>query len=176
MATSQTSGKLKTDPALLLFVVQLALNGGNASAAAREVGWSEEKGRRTVAQMPELRDLVRQAVAQFADAQLIEWRQMHAAARATIFANLRSEDPRVRQAAAEYIVERIEGKTPLVVREETPRVSLEAVEMRFIANLIMHEGLSFGEAWAYVQSHPEEVAEWGRARGLMPRDVSTNAD
>jgi hypothetical protein len=166
-ATSQTSGKLKTDPTLLLFVVQLALNGANASAAAREVGWSEEKLRRTVSQMPELRDLVQHAVAQFAGAQLTEWQQMHGAARATIFANLSSDDDRVRQSAAEYIVERVEGKTPLVVRDDTPRVSMDAVEMRFVSNLYLLKGMPVAEALAFARAHPDEVQAWGQARGLI---------
>lgn len=94
---------------MLLFTVELALNGGNASAAARSVGWSDSKGRRLVAEYPELRQLVKRAVATLATDVLLEWKSLHAEARRRMAELMASDDESVPLRAAIYVVERVEG-------------------------------------------------------------------
>lgn len=93
--SSEVSGKLGDDPTLLLFAVELALNRGNASAAARAVGWSESKGHRLVADRPELRRLVKRAMGTVAADVVEGWKQMHAKARSRIRELMDSPDAAV---------------------------------------------------------------------------------
>jgi hypothetical protein len=164
----QSGGKLQHDPKLLLFVAELALNGGNASAAAREVGWSPEKGRRLVAASPQLRATASRAVAHVGNEVIREWKEMHAEARRRIGELMHSADEPVALRAAIYVIERVEGKTVQPIRDDTPRAPMESVMMRFVSSLLIYKGFSFAQAYAYAEQHPDEVEEWGRRKGLIP--------
>ena len=161
------------NPANYAFLLELYLANGNASAAARQIGWSDRKGRKFVEEHPELLELIEQAAGRLADHQLIEWQAMQMEARQTIRANLKAEDERTRQRAAEFIIERVEGKAPQTVVHETPQVEWTSVLFRFLAAMHLHRGISIGEALSYAEGHPEEVEAWGQSRGLLPAGTQT---
>lgn len=161
---------LPYDPTFIAFVVELALASGNASEAARRVGWSPDKGRRVVAEYPDLRDLVNQAVSHMAESRLADWASMHAEAVETVGTLMRSAvEERVRLDAAKYVVERNEGKIVQPIRDDTPQVSMDSVLMRFVASLHVSKGLTVAEALAYAERNPDEVRQWGRRHGLLQR-------
>lgn len=165
---------IRHDPTFIAFVVELALANGNASEAARRVGWPPERGRRLVAEHPELREIVHQAVSHMAESRLADWTAMHAEAVAKIGHLMRqAQDERVQLDAAKYVVERVEGKVVQPIRDDTPPVSMDSVLMRFVASLHIHRGLTVAEALAYAERHPGEVQKWGRAQGLIQRGADT---
>lgn len=156
------------DPRVLIFAMELVFTNGNASEAARNIGEAGSWGRSIIKKFPELREFAQKAVGRWADGKLSEWADMHAEARETIRENLKCDDERTRQRAAEYIVERVEGKVPDRVVDETPKVNLNTVYWRFVGSVVVYKGWSLAQATAYADEHPEELEKWGKSRGLLP--------
>ena len=95
---------------------------------------------------------------------------MHARARQRIGELMYSEDERVALAAAEIVIERVEGKVTQPIRDDgPPPITMDDVTMRFVTSLHMLRGYSIAQALDYAERNQEEVQEWGRAHGLLPR-------
>lgn len=165
------AGNAEYDPTVWLFLMQLAVNRGNVAAAAAATGWSSSAADRFVKAHPELRQLVDEFVFSLSESTMMDWREMHAQARRRVQDLMYSEDDRVALAAAQVVIERVEGKVTIPIQDETPRVSLDSIHMRFVAALHLYKGYSVAEALEYARRHPEEVEEWGKAKGLLPGEV-----
>lgn len=180
MATENGKKPLPYDPTVAVFLVELALCRGNASEASRNIGWHETRGRRLVADHPELRGMANRIGERIADSladgEIGEWTDMHMAARRTIRDLLNSDHDPTRLRAAELVIERVEGKVTQPVRDEMPPVDRNSVTMRFIASLHMYRNVTVAEAMNYADRNPEAVEEWGRARGLIREDGGESFD
>lgn len=135
--------------------------------AARAVGWSEAKGRRIVADQPELRRVAKKAVGTIASDVVRDWKELHADARRRIKELLSSSDHAVLLRAAIYVFERVEGKVTQPIRDETPQVSMNNVYWHFVASFHIYRNVSVAEALAYADRNPDGVEKWGRQVGLL---------
>jgi molybdopterin-binding protein len=167
---------LPADPQLLMFVVQLVLHGGNASEAARSLGWSAQTGRKYVAKYPGLRDLAMDATTLQSKAVVRRWADSHATAIQKIHDLMNdAEDERVQLQAALAVVERVEGKVPQKVEVETddPADIFASVVTRFVTALHLQKGMGVAAAMMYAEQHPDAVEEWGRRHGLLTAGAET---
>jgi hypothetical protein len=161
---------LPADPKLLMFVVQLALNAGNASEAARSIGWSASQGRMLTHRYPGLRDLARSAVDAAAHTTVRRWVDMHAKALRTIDDLMtNAEDERTRLHAALAVVERVEGRVPQKVEldEPDPRDVFASTTVRFATAYHLLRGVELADAMLYAEKHPEVVEAWAKRHGLV---------
>jgi hypothetical protein len=142
------------------FVAELVANGGNASAAARAVGYHPDHGRRLVSRDPTIRAAL-ERVRQDAEGELRDWAVLAGRAQHVLAELLDAEDSRVRLMAALHILERALGRVPQRVEHRVKhRAILSDVEMQAAISLVAEHGLSSAEAVQYVQEHPEEVRAW----------------
>ena len=162
--------KLPSDPTFLMFVINLAMNDGNASAAARAVGWNPERGRKMCQRHPEIREITRKAIGLTQRETIRRWNQMHSAALQTIN-ELATDatDERVRLSAAQTIVERVEGKTPIrrTQQEVAPEEVSENLTVRFAAAYHLERGVSLSDAMLFAEREPDKVNEWAKRHGLL---------
>jgi hypothetical protein len=158
----QSATQTRTDPRKAQFVAELVANGGNASAAARAVGWHPDTGRRLVSRDATIRATLQQVRKQ-AEGELQDWANLAGRAQHVLAELLDAEDSRVRLMAALAILERALGRVPQKVEQRVEhRAILKDVEMQAAISLVAEHGLSFTEAVQYVREHPEEVQEWAR--------------
>lgn len=171
MASENGKRPVPYDPTIVMFLTELALCHGNASLAARNLGWHETRGRHLVADHPELRDMADQVTRRIAetmaDGEVAEWSDAHARARRRIVELMDSDHHPTALRACVEVIERVEGKVTQPVRDDTPPLDRNSVTMRFVASLHMYRNLTVAEAMDYAERNPEEVEAWGRARGLV---------
>jgi hypothetical protein len=142
------------------FVAELVANGGNASAAARAVGYHPDHGRRLVSRDPTIRAAL-QRVRQDAEGELQDWADLAGRAQHVLAELLDAEDSRVRLMAALHILDRALGRVPQKVEQRVEhRAILSDVEMQAAISLVAAHGLTLTEAVRYVREHPEEVRAW----------------
>jgi hypothetical protein len=160
---------LPADPELLMFVVQLTLHSGNASEAARALGWSPSNGRRIIQQYPGLRAIAQDAAALQSKAVVRRWADSHAVAIQKIHDLMDSEDPNVQLKAALAIVDRIEGKVPqkIEVEQTDPADIFASIVTRFVTALHVQRGMEVASAMLYAEQHPEIVEQWAAQHGLL---------
>jgi hypothetical protein len=161
---------LPADPKLLMFVVQLALNAGNASEAARSIGWSASQGRMLIQRYPGLRGLANNAFDVTAATTVRRWVDMHAKALHTINDIMtNAQDERTRLQAALAVVQRVEGRVPQKVEldEPDPRDIFASMTVRFATAYHLLRGVELSDAMLYAEKHPEVVEAWAKRHGLV---------
>lgn len=161
---------LPSDPEFVMFMVQLAMLDGNASGAAQAVGWNPERGRKMCQRHPELRELARRAIGLSQKETIRRWNQMHSAALNTIYSlTTNAIDERVKLAAAQTVIERVEGKVPVRGRQPdtVPEEVTEDIGVRFAAAYHLEKGVSLADALQYAETNPDEVNDWAKRHGLL---------
>lgn len=161
---------LPLDPTLLMFVIQLAVNNGNASSAARAVGLSPTRGRMLCKEHPELRNIAKQAIGLGVNDTIRRWSDMHSKALTTINELIDgAEDDRVKLAAAQTVIERVEGKAPQKGAGPLPTDAsvMEDVTVRFAASYYLSTGTTLADAMQYAEKNPEVVEAWAKRHGLI---------
>ena len=151
----------RSTPQQMQFVAELVRNGGNASAAARSVGYHPDHGRRLVSRNATVKAAV-DSLHEQAEAELREWAELAPRAQARLEELLEADDSRVALMAAREILDRAVGKPVAkmqhTVREEAPRLS--EGQMQLVLSMMMELGWAFATCVEYVKQHPEEAQQW----------------
>jgi phage terminase small subunit len=171
--TSRTRRRNRTDDRHARFVAELLRNGGNASAAARAVGYHPDHGRRLVSRSATVSATLEEAQ-QRTEEELREWIELAPRAQQVLVELLDCGDDRVRFQAAVHIIDRALGKVPQKVEQRVEhRGVLSEIEMQAALSLIAAHGLAYVEAERYVVEHPDEVQEWARQNVAATSDQSS---
>ena len=142
------------------FVAELVANGGNATAAARAVGYHPDHGRRLVSRDATVRATL-DRMQDETQAELREWVDLAPRAQERLAELVESPDEKVALAAAREILDRAIGKAPVKVEKTVEhRTGLTEIELQCVLSLMAAYKLSLLEAQEYVRSNPVEVQEW----------------
>jgi hypothetical protein len=146
------------------FAAELALNGGNATAAARSVGLSESYGR----QLASRNVAVREALEYIKERNLgraIVWTDLVPVAQAELFDLMTgSENDMVRLHAARLIIENAEGKpvsrTEALVTHRNDQMSVDPQTFKWAINMYVRTGKPLAQLLEEAKKNPVMVREW----------------
>jgi hypothetical protein len=151
----------KMNPKQVALFSAWVINGRNVSAAARQVGYHPQHARtlfKSHSGFLEAKNYLKDIV--LLEDQ--EWIDCLPQARQTLRSLLNARDEKVRLWAAKDIVDRAEGKpttrVDMTIRDERP--SLSDGQLQLVISIMQTTGVSFAEAKAHVEAHPDEAERW----------------
>jgi hypothetical protein len=151
----------KMNPKQVALFCAWIVNGRNITQAARQVGYNPVHARSmfsTHAAFQEAKNYVG-AIMTLEDQ---EWIDCLPQARQTMRSLMLAKDEKVRFWAAKDIVDRAEGKpttrVDMTIRDDRP--SLSDGQLQLVISLMQTHRISFAEAKAHVEAHPDEAARW----------------
>ena len=158
------------------FVAELVANGGNATAAARAVGYHPDHGRRLVSRDATVRATL-ERIQDETQAELREWVDLAPRAQERLLELVESADEKVALSAAREILDRAIGKAPVKVEKTVEhRGGLTEVEMQCVLSIMAAYRWSLLEAQEYVRSNPEEVQEWAAKNCVVQPALPASTD
>jgi hypothetical protein len=171
-ALSISDGVIET-PQQAEFVAELALNGGNATAAARKVGFSESYGRQLASRNAAIRAALDWIKEQNL-AKAIGWADLVPLAQQELLDLLASaENEMVKFNAIRLIIEHAEGKpvsrTEALVTHRQDASSVSPETYRWAVNEFVRSGKPLAQLLEEARKNPLLVREW--ARSHPPRQL-----
>jgi hypothetical protein len=137
------------------------VNGRNITQAARQVGYSPEHARKMFTTHPAFTE-AKNYIGAIMTLEDQEWIDCLPQARQTMRSLMLAKDEKVRFWAAKDIVDRAEGKptsrVDMTIRDDRP--SLSDGQLQLVISLMQTHRISFAEAKAHVEAHPDEAARW----------------
>jgi hypothetical protein len=137
------------------------VNGRNITQAARQVGYAPAHARKMFTTHPAFTE-AKNYIGAIMTLEDQEWIDCLPQARQTMRSLMMAKDEKVRFWAAKDIVDRAEGKptsrVDMTIRDDRP--SLSDGQLQLVISLMQTHSISFAEAKAHVEAHPDEAARW----------------